>query len=177
MRTLPPCFMPKNSPRSSQMIPLLTIALVSLLTTGAAMAAATNIGFGARVLMPVKSDQVLHLVRTHRCGNGKVEYRETCDDRNRISGDGCSRWCQVERRSELQACGASTQCPTGQYCTTADGDCRSACPPGAMMCTQVCMGICRPISNCTAYCTDGTPYNSCAMGPMNPCIGHESSSK
>lgn len=30
------------------------------------------------------------------CGNGQLDEEETCDDANRISGDGCSENCQIE---------------------------------------------------------------------------------
>ncbi len=33
---------------------------------------------------------------TTRCGNGDVEYPETCDDDNRTAGDGCDADCQKE---------------------------------------------------------------------------------
>lgn len=31
------------------------------------------------------------------CGNGVVEGAEECDDKNTVSGDGCSRFCKIEK--------------------------------------------------------------------------------
>lgn len=33
---------------------------------------------------------------TARCGNGRIDAGETCDDRNTTAGDGCSATCQIE---------------------------------------------------------------------------------
>ena len=44
------------------------------------------------------------------CGNGVIDPGEECDDGNAISGDGCSRVCQIE------ACWACGTCGTGVPC-------------------------------------------------------------
>lgn len=48
--------------------------------------------------------------KCYKCGNGKVEGSETCDDSNLTSGDGCSSDCKVESGftctgSKCQQCG------------------------------------------------------------------------
>lgn len=42
-----------------------------------------------------------------------------------------------------QACFSTDDCSGGQYCSTEDGDCYSACELGADACIQVCRGFCR----------------------------------
>jgi len=41
-------------------------------------------------------DCLLDLSDCHACGNGKMEGSETCDDENRVDGDGCSADCAAE---------------------------------------------------------------------------------
>ena len=69
------------------------------------------------------------------CGNGIVEFPESCDDGNTSSFDGCSSSCVVE-----DSCGsAETSC--GSYCADLSNDpyncggCGNACGPGAV-CSQ-----------------------------------------
>ena len=38
------------------------------------------------------------------CGNGRVEYPETCDDSNTVSCDGCSSGCQLENCNDGLLC-------------------------------------------------------------------------
>jgi cysteine-rich repeat protein len=38
-----------------------------------------------------------------RCGNGALEFGETCDDGNLLDGDGCSRDCLPQKRVDLAA--------------------------------------------------------------------------
>ncbi len=155
-------------------IPAAIIAFVALAGIGS-VAAANGMG----------------MLRLHWCGNGKIEARETCDDGNRKSGDGCTNRCQKEKgyRSSSSSsvamsttCMSSEQCGRGYYCTTEDGDCRSACPPGADMCTQVCAGVCKS-TVCKPYiCPDGTRHPSCSEDGhvinyfADPCLTHQASS-
>ena len=197
-------------------LPILIIAGLSLVASTAVLAMTSAAGFG--------------YLRTHWCGNGKIEYRETCDDGNRRNGDGCSSQCRKETtvkrcedghvigerfkspdgcntctcttggiactemacaprssssRSSTaagQKCLSSEQCPKDQYCTTEDGDCQSACEPGAMVCIQACAGVCRSVQ-CKPYvCPDGTRHPSCSEDGhvinyfADPCLTHQSSS-
>ncbi|MBI3783932.1 MAG: hypothetical protein HY270_11075 [Deltaproteobacteria bacterium] len=50
------------------------------------------------------------------CGNGIVEYPETCDGGNRVNCDGCSSLCQTET------------CPLGLPCLTCDPQLGCLCP-------------------------------------------------
>jgi cysteine-rich repeat protein len=48
------------------------------------------------------------------CGNGQLEYGETCDDGNRTSGDGCNEFCSL---STFVRCANDSDCPEpGQKC-------------------------------------------------------------
>lgn len=52
------------------------------------------------------------------CGNGKLEGRETCDDGNRIGGDGCSAYCIADETVRVRwhfatLAGESRACPAG----------------------------------------------------------------
>ena len=48
---------------------------------------ATLAWLGAVVFaLPVQAEQV--------CGNGVIEYPESCDDGNTVDGDGCSAECE-----------------------------------------------------------------------------------
>ena len=40
----------------------------------------------------------------HVCGDGDVDPNETCDDGNKISGDGCSEVCQTENQPPVAHC-------------------------------------------------------------------------
>ena len=40
----------------------------------------------------------------HVCGDGDVDPNETCDDGNKISGDGCSDTCQIENQPPVALC-------------------------------------------------------------------------
>lgn len=66
-----------------------------------------------------------------RCGDRIVDGAEECDDGNRVDGDSCSMFCQMERGSPqtlpatvvdlpLQgnlACNGPSDCPTGSICS------------------------------------------------------------
>ncbi|MDD5026373.1 MAG: S-layer homology domain-containing protein, partial [Candidatus Peribacteraceae bacterium] len=46
------------------------------------------------------------------CGNGKVETGEQCDDGNRVSGDGCSSQCAIDRELPAELLFASQEIPS-----------------------------------------------------------------
>lgn len=60
------------------------------------------------------------------CGNGMVEFGETCDDSNTTAGDGCDATCQIE-----PICGNSMLEPTEQ------------CDDGNTMNTDGCSAMCK----------------------------------
>ena len=41
------------------------------------------------------------------CGDGKLDYGETCDDGNRIDGDGCNKYCTL---STFERCTGASDC-------------------------------------------------------------------
>ena len=212
--------------------PLIAIGIIALVASGGIVAAAASAGVGVEVFTPVRmnSGYGMSLLRFHRCGNGIVEYRESCDDGNRRSGDGCSRWCRKEtavrrcadghaygerfrapdgcntcicsasgiactemactpRSSSSTSAGvaakclSSNQCPAGQYCTTEDGACESACEPGAMVCIQACAGRCRKEGCRPMICPDGSAHPTCTEDGhvinyfADPCLTHQASSR
>jgi hypothetical protein len=115
------------------------------------------------------------------------------------SADGCNT-CSCTARGEIcslracaptpppttgQKCLSSDQCGADEYCTTEDGDCQSACAPGAENCIQACAGVCRtrPMNSCAPIiCPNGTSHPSCSADgdPINyfadPCQFPASSS-
>ena len=67
------------------------------------------------------------------CGNGFIDEKETCDDGNKESGDGCSSFCLIE---------------SGFYCE--DGICKTKCGDGIIAGFEICdPGEFRP---CTETC-------------------------
>ncbi|PIQ76283.1 hypothetical protein COU78_02055 [Candidatus Peregrinibacteria bacterium CG10_big_fil_rev_8_21_14_0_10_49_24] len=62
------------------------------------------------------------------CGNKKLETGEECDDGNKITGDGCSSACIVEKR-EQSVCG-NLRCEKGEHKENCAQDCPDV-PVGA----------------------------------------------
>ncbi len=69
------------------------------------------------------------------------------------------------RQDDARYCTSSEECLEGEVCTTADGECSSACDPNTdMVCIEVCTGVCRLSSTeCPVYdppapegCSGGT---------------------
>jgi cysteine-rich repeat protein len=75
------------------------------------------------------------------CGNGIVEFPETCDDGNTLSCDGCSQFCQVENCNGGNPC-IIVQCDPQLGCNSVH-----TCNTGAT-CGTLCGG--------TLHCTAGT---------------------
>jgi len=50
------------------------------------------------------------------CGNGMIDPGEECDDGNAVSGDGCSRICQVEACWACGTCGTNLPCVMTPIC-------------------------------------------------------------
>lgn len=81
------------------------------------------------------------------CGDGRIDDGETCDDRNPIDGDGCSRSCQ---REEGYACaGEPTRCDTvcgdgivagAETCDDADTTDGDGCSAGCTVEVAPCVG-------------------------------------
>ncbi len=90
------------------------------------------------------------------CGNGVIEGRETCDDGNKVAGDGCSSSCRTE---------VAGACETGKQDNDHDNVCEAACPT-----TNACSnrGTCSDVSG-HVVCTCTSPYggsdcSGCAAG-------------
>jgi hypothetical protein len=110
------------------------------------------------------------------------------------SPDGCNTCtctrngaaCTKRACAPQTKCLSSDDCSRGDYCTTEEGDCQSACPPGAEVCIQVCAGVCKPRSTggeCEPIrCADGSTHPSCTKDghPINyfadPCMNSSSRS-
>jgi fibro-slime domain-containing protein len=97
------------------------------------------------------------------CGDGVMERNEGCDDGNTISGDGCSRICQVESNwycpKEGQPCQNLAQCGNGIL--TSDETCDDGNTVSGDGCSADCKTVetgyqCRvPGKPCTFLCGDG----------------------
>src|SRR5688572_22714033 len=97
------------------------------------------------------------------CGNASLQPDETCDDGNRVSGDGCSGDCQLEGNADCpipgQPCTPHPVCGDG-FVTGIDGCDDTNTNPGdgcSADCTTVEPGWqCRiPGKACTPLCGDG----------------------
>jgi fibro-slime domain-containing protein len=82
-----------------------------------------------------------------RCGDGKKEGLEGCDDGNTMPFDGCSSTCQVEPR-----------CPPGSACAKSCGD-------GVLLGEDCEDGNTMPGDGCSANCTVEPGY-SCTQPPL-----------
>ncbi len=67
-----------------------------------------------------------------KCGDGSVGLYETCDDGNRVSGDGCNKYCEVEYRWRCNG-GSPSSC-----------DPSSVLRPGLSVAGQVSKGTSEP---------------------------------
>jgi len=90
------------------------------------------------------------------CGNGVVDPGETCDDGNRVSGDGCTALCQRE---------ADWDCPTpNAACTRV-----TTCGDGKLSGTEACDdGNTTAGDGCAADCSGVEPGWQCRV-PGKPC--------
>ncbi|HEX7500322.1 MAG TPA: DUF4215 domain-containing protein, partial [Polyangia bacterium] len=74
------------------------------------------------------------------CGDGVIERNEDCDDGNTISGDGCSRICQVESNwncpKEGQPCENLAKCGNGKL--TSDETCDDGNTESGDGCSATC---------------------------------------
>ncbi len=97
------------------------------------------------------------------CGDGVIERNESCDDGNTVSGDGCSRICQVESNwncpQEGQPCQNLAKCGNGIL--TSDETCDDGNTVSGDGCSADCQTVekgwqCRvPGKPCTPSCGDG----------------------
>lgn len=57
---------------------------------------ASAVDSGSDTALPVDSDKPDTAPPAPGCGNGALDSQETCDDGNKVAGDGCSESCNVE---------------------------------------------------------------------------------
>lgn len=98
-----------------------------------------------------------------RCGDGRLDFLEACDDGNTTNGDGCNRACQIEANWECpepgRPCTNTAICGNGRL--TSDETCDDGNTAGGDGCAGDCQTIdlgwrCRlPGRPCTPLCGDG----------------------
>ena len=118
------------------------------------------------------------------CGDGIIERNEGCDDGNTVSGDGCSRICQVESNwycpTPGQPCQNLAKCGNGIL--TSDETCDDGNTVSGDGCSADCKTIepgyqCRvPGKPCTPKCGDGIISGSEACDDGNTVSGDGCSS-
>jgi cysteine-rich repeat protein len=138
------------------------------------------------------------LVPCPTCGNGIVEFPETCDGGNAVSCDGCSQFCQIESCSDGNPCTTDvcdaqlgcgghipvpngTSCSDGQVCNGNEvcflGVCGSgANPPAGTPCSDnnactvsdQCNGSGTCVPGPAANCDDA---NACTTDSCDPATG------
>src|ERR1019366_360806 len=118
------------------------------------------------------------------CGDGIIERKEGCDDGNTVSGDGCSRICQVESNwycpTPGQPCQNLAKCGNGIL--TSDETCDDGNTVSGDGCSADCKTIepgyqCRvPGKPCTPKCGDGIISGSEACDDGNTVSGDGCSS-
>jgi cysteine-rich repeat protein len=138
------------------------------------------------------------LVPCPTCGNGIVEFPETCDGGNAVSCDGCSQFCQIESCDDSNPCttdqcdaqlGCSppiqvpdgTSCSDGQVCNGEELCFSAVCssggnPPAGTPCSDSnactvsdqCDGSGTCVPGSAANCDDA---NVCTADSCNPATG------
>ncbi len=107
-------------------------------------------------------------VSTVNCGNGLVEDPEACDDGNRIDGDGCSKYCQVEAdftctapTSAISVC--TPKCGDGKFYGLAGEE----CDDGNLVSGDGCDSNCKIETNW--WCENGskTHPSECHCSPQH----------
>ena len=107
-----------------------------------------------------------------RCGNGRIDVDETCDDGNRQDGDCCTSQCDLipdgGACDDQNSCTVSDRCESG-HCAAETLPNGSACDDGTL-CTagdQCADGYCRsgdPIT-CADGCETCVPSEGCVLAP------------
>jgi len=126
--------------------------------------AGTATGAGGVIIVVTTPDAAMDRPGGGNCGDGILERNEGCDDGNTISGDGCSRICQIENNYECktpgQPCVNIAVCGNGHL--TSDETCDDGNTVSGDGCSADCSTVekgfqCRvPGKPCTPKCGDGT---------------------
>ncbi len=136
----------------SRLAPVIGVGSVQPAPVVFARATCTAFGFPVGCLVPCPV-----------CGNGSVQYPETCDDGDAQGCDGCSAFCQVETCNDGQPCTADG-CDPLLGCSHFRAPNGTPCPDGvACNGTETCQaGTCTP--GTVPNCNDGTSctVDSCA---------------
>ena len=120
------------------------------------------------------------------CGNGVLDARESCDDGNRTTGDGCSDICLLEdgepcadnAQCESTICDTvgSNTCELANTCGNGELEAGEACDDGNAAvgdgCNDVCLlelgaGPCTDDAQCESTVCDTLDSNTCE--PANGC--------
>jgi fibro-slime domain-containing protein len=130
---------------------------------GAGGTTSTGNGTGGSVIIITVPDAAPDAPVGSSCGNGVVDPNEQCDDGNSVSGDGCSRICQLENNYTCpqpgQPCLNLAKCGNGVL--TSDETCDDGNTVGGDGCSADCNVVepgwqCRvPGKRCTPKCGDG----------------------
>jgi len=109
------------------------------------------------------------------CGNGVLDGTEQCDDHNTVSGDGCSRLCQIEADWTCPTVGAL--CVNTSVCGDGIASSQELCDDGNTMSGDGCSSDCKTIEpgyvcrvpgrKCTPKCGDGVLIGSEACDDGN----------
>jgi fibro-slime domain-containing protein len=111
---------------------------------------------------PFETDAAVDLAPPPKCGDGKIEGAEQCEDGNVVSGDGCSASCRIEDNFECPMLGKA--CVHVQICGDHRIDGAEACDDGNKTsgdgctddCKLECGWECPPMAACrAAKCGDG----------------------
>jgi fibro-slime domain-containing protein len=130
---------------------------------GAGGATSIGNGTGGSIIIITVPDAAPDVPVGSSCGNGVVDPNEQCDDGNSVSGDGCSRICQLENNyictQPNQPCLNQAKCGNGVL--TSDETCDDGNTVGGDGCSADCNVVepgwqCRvPGKRCTPKCGDG----------------------
>jgi len=146
-------------------LPLIASSTVQLTATPPAGSAFLPSTLSSRTFSASRN---ITIVLQSLCGDGVIQSGEQCDDRNLVSGDGCSNVCQIEPCHECSGApswcvvlSAGAACPDdGNACTTdlcdAGGQCTHAVGNAGALCRPA-GGECDIPDTCTgmnAGCTD-----------------------
>lgn len=95
------------------------------------------------------------------CGNGTLESGETCDDRNVVSGDGCSALCATE--TGYTCTGAPSVCTKNPVCGNGTQEGAEECDDGNAVNTDAC-------NECKlTFCGDRIVQNPNGRGVAEEC--------
>jgi len=99
------------------------------------------------------------------CGNGILDPGEQCDDGQLVSGDGCSRLCQIECYRLCGTCGTQSTCISSSGCGNGFLEPGETCDDGNVADGDGCSSYCNlvepgwscpaPGRRCVPICGDG----------------------